>query len=90
MTHEIAVWTATPILAPLPRGTIVRLASAMPYPGAAGNEAAVVVTMPGDAPWHVGDLFALVSPSVPAELVRVLGDVVIDAAGRWTATGALD
>jgi hypothetical protein len=91
MHHEVIDWQASPILAPLPRDTVVRLASAMPLPGAGGSEAAVRATLQGDAPWHVGDLFVLLSTGgVAPELVRVVGDVAVDPAGRWTATGRLE
>jgi hypothetical protein len=91
MHREIVAWTATPAL-PQPRDTLVRIASAAPPPGAAAGEVALAITLPGDSILTVGDLLCLlpVSSGGPVSLVRVLGDVVVDAAGRWTATGALD
>jgi hypothetical protein len=90
MHLEIAVWAATPAL-PQPRDTVVRLASLAPSPGAGAGEVSLGVTLPGDAVLHVGDLLCLLPQAgVGPFLVRVVGDVVVDDAGRWTATGKLD
>jgi hypothetical protein len=89
MHHEVTTWTATPVL-PQPRDTIVRLATAAPAPGAGAGELALLVDFGADdRVLHVGDLIALRAAGQPDGLVRVIGDVVRDDAGRWTATGKL-
>jgi hypothetical protein len=90
MHLEIADWSATPAL-PQPRDTVVRLATAAPAPGAGVGEVAVTAPLPGDAVLHVGDLLCLLPVSgLGPSLVRVVGDVVVDATGRATATGCLE
>ena len=87
MNHELLAGWSTGGL-PAPRDSVVRVASVAPMPGLGAGEVGVVLGVTDDRVFHVGDLLVLRGPP-PDVLVRVVGDVVRDAAGRWTMTGKL-